>query len=100
MHVHTRALAPCYKIAIAEEKSVSYSQQLLDILGTVAMRQMLNRTCPQLYHAPAQQLMDRIVEEISVSELVRRVGSTASFLCNLFLFLLPAQPIDVAVTSV
>ena len=55
---------------IAKEKSALYTDQLLEILDTAAIRSQLNKTCPQLLQVSAQQLMTRIVDELKVSELV------------------------------
>ena len=67
-------LTPCMPtIDAAKEKSAAYTEQLLEILDTGAIRKMLKSTCPQLVNVSAQQLMGRIVDEIAVSELVKIV---------------------------
>ena len=55
----------------AKEKSAAYTDQLIEILDTSAIRKQINKTCPQLLHVSAQQLMTRIVDELAVSELVQ-----------------------------
>ena len=60
---------------IATVKSAQYTKQLLEILDTPAIRQTLNVTCPALAHENPQKLLTRILEELSVSELMHTFQS-------------------------
>ena len=60
---------------IARAKSAQYTEQLLEILDTPAIRQTLNATCPDLAHEHAKTLLTRILEELSVSELMHTFQS-------------------------
>ena len=64
--------------AIAAQESAAKTPQLLEILDTVAMREMINQTCPELYATPAKMLLQRILDELSVSELMHTFSSA----CN------------------
>ena len=61
--------------AIAVQESAAKTPQLLEILDTVAMREMINQTCPELYTTPAKKLLQRILDELSVSELMHTFSS-------------------------
>ena len=61
--------------AIAAKESAAKTPQLLEILDTVAMREMINQTCPELYAKPAKILLQRILDELSVSELMHTFSS-------------------------